>query len=79
MDETAALLLCVVCSIGAFLMWQVPMLARSLIAGGSFNAGGVGRAMSAPASKAVSGLNNMRADRIKAEARADQNKKDDQK
>lgn len=42
-DETVALLLCVSCAIGAFLMWQVPQLASALISGGSFSAAGFGK------------------------------------
>lgn len=78
-DEIAALLLCVVCAIGVFLMWEVPRLAQSLIAGGSFPTRGVGSTISAPASKATAGLNNMREERIKREARDEKNAKKDDK
>lgn len=75
-DETAALLLCVVCAIGVFLMWEVPRLAQSLVAGGSFPSKGVGSAIAAPANKAVGGLNEAREHRLKSQGRDEKNKED---
>ncbi len=53
-DEMAALLLCVICAMGTFLMWQVPGIAQALINGGSiaakgFGGGRMGRATSVKA------------------------------
>ena len=44
-DEMAALLICVIAAMGAFLMWQVPSLAQSLISGGTGSIAGFGRGL----------------------------------
>ena len=42
-DEVVAFAICVISAVGAFLMWQVPSLASSLMSGGSTSASGFGK------------------------------------
>jgi type IV secretory pathway VirB6-like protein len=41
-DDTAALLLLIVCAMGTYMMWQVPAIAGALTSGGSISAGSFG-------------------------------------
>lgn len=71
-DETTAFLLCVICAIGAFLMWQVPGIAQGLMSGSlgarlqGFGKGFLGQGTAGLGGK-NSPLSRAREDRIKSE------------